>query len=455
MLVFQEGLPRSGKSYDTVLNHIVRALKSGRKVYARLNGMENDKCRDALAKWIGKPRAYIDSHLFHVDTADVATLFRAIQDDGLKWRIDDRFRNALCVIDEIHEFFVGGTREPMLPENEQFFALHGHYGIDIVVMSQHYKRTHTAVRYRVERKNVYQKLSALGKKGEKLYQQTYYQAVAPDKYEKVGAQTHSYDEKVFDLYHGIVPAVGENGEQVSQEVYSAGRMTVWRSMALRAAIILPLGLFAVIYLLRFFTGGVQLVKTPEIAATKPMPMVQGEVIGPDSATASKGGAVVAKAPTPADIAKAEEVERLRKLAELSPEQRYVWELGDKGRVRLAAMIGEGDMARGVVEWVNSSQVIVERLTLAQLRALGIGVSVHGYGVRLVAKDQAIVVTAWPYDAPKRDVRPELYDTSGGLPNGVSVSEHPSADAASNGSSVAISYSGQLPVGAGTMGGGAP
>ena len=48
MLVFNEGVPRSGKSYDAVLSHILPALKSGRVVYARVNGLNPDKIADYL-----------------------------------------------------------------------------------------------------------------------------------------------------------------------------------------------------------------------------------------------------------------------------------------------------------------------------------------------------------------------------------------------------------------------
>ncbi|RWA38908.1 hypothetical protein C5H14_11335 [Xylella fastidiosa] len=41
MLVFNEGVPRSGKSYDAVKHHILPALREGRRVYARLNGLRD------------------------------------------------------------------------------------------------------------------------------------------------------------------------------------------------------------------------------------------------------------------------------------------------------------------------------------------------------------------------------------------------------------------------------
>ncbi|RNK90483.1 hypothetical protein C9400_18860, partial [Xanthomonas vasicola pv. vasculorum] len=34
MLVFNEGVPRAGKSYDAVKHHILPAIKKGRRVFA-------------------------------------------------------------------------------------------------------------------------------------------------------------------------------------------------------------------------------------------------------------------------------------------------------------------------------------------------------------------------------------------------------------------------------------
>src|SRR5690606_22619423 len=107
---------------------------------------------------------------------------------------------------------------------------------------QFYKRVHTAIRYRIERKNTFQKMSALGKKGESLYRETAWQTVAPDKYEKVGGVTKTYDKDIYPLYHGIV---GGTESDVQQDVYEGGRVTVWRKLLLPALVVVPLGLFSV------------------------------------------------------------------------------------------------------------------------------------------------------------------------------------------------------------------
>lgn len=429
MLVFSEGVPRSGKSYDAVKNHILPALKRGRRVFARLNGLNHER----IAAYLKMPLERVQQLLQHVPTNEVretfvARQFSRFEDGGSgdfaegQWVIDDKFKNALIVIDEVHEFYVGGTRETLPPEIEQFFALHGHYGMDVLVMTQFYKRVHTALRYRIERKNVFQKLSALGKKGEAMYRETAYQTVAPDKYEKVAASTKTYDADIFALYHGIV---GGDAGNVQQAVYEGGRVTIWKTLGWRAVIILPLGIGAVWYLLDFFSGGgTALVKTPAtVSAPRQLGPDQGEPIP---------GYVAPAAPRPAPVPAK---------PEMTPEQVFVWEMSDRQRIRLAATIGDENDARGLLEWLDSGGVVKDRLTFDQVRALGVEVTLHVYGARLRVGDEVVIATRWPLNVPLREERPVLYDTSGGrLP--VSASE-PLAAAAGGPAAASLGDSGAV------------
>lgn len=440
MLVFSEGVPRSGKSYDAVKNHILPALTAGRRVYARLNGLNHER----IAEYLKLPLERVQELLIHVPTDQVRSTFVAFQvypevvsdypvdsDASGQWVIDDKFKNALVVIDEVHEFYIGGTREPLPPAIEQFFALHGHYGMDVLTMTQFYKRVHTAIRYRIERKNTFQKLSALGSKGESLYRETAYQTVAPDKFEKVAASTKKYDAKIFPLYHGIV---GGTDSDVQQDVYSGGRVSVWKALGWRAAIIIPAGIFSIWFLIHFFTsGGASIVKSDKMRIGQPrsIGVDQGEPI-PGNAPAP----AAARAPAPgAPAAPAQPLPPPDPLANMTPEQRYVWELSKSARIRYIGSMGStSGFAAGVLEWLDSSEVTKDRLTLDQVRALGVDVTEQPYGVRLEAAGQVLVATAWPRNAPIRDVAPRLYDTSGGRP-GLSDSEAlaPSAVAASEAS----------------------
>lgn len=415
MLVFSEGVPRSGKSYDAVKNHILPAIKSGRHVYARLNGLNHER----IAAHLKLPLERVQELLHVVDTRDVVATFVATQDDATgKWSIDPKFKNALCVIDEVHEFYVGGTREPLAPESEQFFALHGHYGMDVLTMTQFYKRVHTAIRYRIERKNVFQKLSALGKKGENAYRETAWQTVAPDRYEKVGARTQTYDKAIFPLYHGIVDG-GESG--VEQAVYEGGRVTIWKTLGVPALIVIPLGIVAIWYLLDFFSGGgTALVKTttPASQPVKVAAQVQPVAGGVYQRPVGSSAVPVAAAPEPTP--------KEKHLAAMTPEQRYVWDMTEKGRIRFTGTAIIGDRVHGWVEWFDTASNVLDQLSIDQLREMGIEVVVAGYGVKLLAADEAIIATAWPVNRPVREREARLYDTSGGGRHASKASLSPAA-----------------------------
>lgn len=427
MLVFSEGVPRSGKSYDAVKHHILPALKKGRKVFARLNGLHHDR----IAVYLGIPADEVRRLLVHVPSDQVKETFVAQQDEAGEWSIADDLKNALIVIDEAHDFYVADRSVPMSKESEQFFALHGHYGCDVLLMTQFYKRVHVAIRARIERKNSFQKLSALGKHGESKYRVKYWQTVSPDKYEQVGGETKSYDASIYPLYHGI--AAGEGGG-VTQEVYGGGRTSVWRSMLLRAVFIVPLGILAVWFLLDFFTGGGFAAEKPSEAA----PVVVSQPSAVQTGQGMPGSAVALPAPTAAQLREA-------KLAEMTPEQRYIWGLGEKARIRLAAVWESSAGAGAIVEWVDGSSIVIERLRLTQIQDLGVKVSVHDYGVKLVANGEALVATSWPMNTPLRDERPRLYDTGGGQSR-VEQSEPRDAAAGVGQGTGLIAYDGPFPAG---------
>jgi zona occludens toxin len=115
------------------------------------------------------------------------------------WNRSALIMNALFVVDEAHEFYVA-SREAINPAIEQFFALCGQNGMDGVLMSQWYRRLHSSVRARIERKNVFQKLTAVGMTGKYLV--TRFHTTTPDRFEKVGSDTCTYDPAIFPLYKG-------------------------------------------------------------------------------------------------------------------------------------------------------------------------------------------------------------------------------------------------------------
>jgi len=390
MLVFNEGVPRSGKSYDAIKDHVLPALKRGRKVFARINGLDDPDRRSKIAAYLGMSAERLDELLIFVPTAQVKRLFIATKDHNLEdgeWKIDDKLKDALFVIDEVHEFYVA-SREPIHPAIEQFFALCGQNGMDGVLMSQWYRRLHSAVRARLERKNVFQKLTAVGL--QKRYTATRYHAVAPDRYEKVGTDTLSYDPEIFPLYKGYADGAGNT------EVYTAGGRTVWRKIGVLAVVVVPAVCAALWVFLHFFGGDSGLAKEAT-GKTRlgPAPATVGVQPGqPSPPPSAEKAAPVKPAASPNSLHPSYDTKGM------PPEVGYLFDMSAQARPRLAALAHvEGGKDWAVIEWREDQGHVLERLSLDQVRELGVVAEVHGYGVKLRYGPQVIVVTAWPVDMP--------------------------------------------------------
>lgn len=385
MLVFNEGVPRAGKSYDAVKNHILPNLKKRRRVFARLNGLDREK----IAAYLKMPVEEVNDLLVLVDTKDVKPMFSCYQDDTGKWCIPDQFKDALVVIDEVHEFYVN-ERQPLPDAIENFWALLGQNGGDAVIMTQWINRVHQAVRARIERKNVFQKLTAVGMKSR--YRVTYWHTTSPGKYEKVGGKTEKYDPAIYPLYHGYAPG-SEN-----TEVYEEGGTSVWAAMAVKGLLFLIVGGVGAYFFISFFFTTAGGGKETAQASPGPAPTLMfdqdGNYLGIEGTTSKSVEKVI---PDP--------------YAGLSPDQRFVAELADKGRARLAARAEFQGYTRGWVEWVDSAGNTVESIEVAALEQLGYVVTWAKYGVRLDGAGHVIIATPWPREIKVREPEQRLYNLS--------------------------------------------
>lgn len=377
MLIFNDGPPRAGKSYDAVKNHILPALKAGRVVFARLDGLDHD----AIAAYLKLRPERVRELLHHVEPDDVVPTFRCRR-EGSNYIIPDRLRDALVLIDEVHEFYPAGMK-PLEREQEQFFARHGQFGLDIVVASQTFDRLHSEIRARVERRVLFRKLSHfaglrfLGIGGKDQYAQRFQVTMGNGKFQVVGNERQNYDPAIFPLYAGYQPGT------TNTEVYEGGTKEA-AGMGLRfyapaAALAALVGLVIVV---RFFDkDDSPLVaraqaseKRAEVAQTRPP-----SVAPPVSMPANMGEAVPQKA-RPPGIA-------------------YVEGLAKQHRIRAAGKytIGGGEKSGGWVEFRSSQRQVVERLDVSQLEALGWIVGDAPYGYELKFDDLTLIATAWPAD----------------------------------------------------------
>ena len=369
MIVGKEGQPRSGKSYEAVKYDILEALKADRKVYARLNGLNHEAIAAHLSMEPDKVRALL---VTVADSDVLMTLVARTREDGsMEFPAIDK--GALVVVDECHEYFPTG-RAPLAKENEDFFAKHGHIAVDVVLMSQDFKEVHRSVVRRMQRKNVYVKLDALGK--DNSYSVRMYTATLAGKFELMGSEKREYDAAIYPLYHGIQPGVEGN------PVYKTGSKTLWqtaRKPAIFVGVAVLLGVFA---LFRFFGGGggVAPAQAKAEPPARPTPRAtNAQPMAPASAVPAPVAAVVKREPEkklPAGIS-------------------YVVELQGKARPRYAGSFGE----RQILEFRQPSGQVIERLYSEQFIALGWTIEAMPFGVIARWEDREIIFTSWPLDLP--------------------------------------------------------
>lgn len=367
MLILNEGPPRAGKSYDAVRTHILPALKAGRRVYARLNGLDHEK----IAEYLQLPTERVRELLTVVPQKDVVRLLTCFGDDPPRFQVEP---SSLVVVDEVHDFYVSG-RQALPAEQEAFFAKHGHIGLDVVIMTQSLGRLHSSIRQRIERKCVFTKLNAVGK-SDSYAVRFYSVGDQMGKFIKISAESHAYDPAIFPLYHGFQPGV-EN-----TQAYSAGAKNVWdvvRKPAIAMAIVTVLGIVSIG---AFFTGGgVVSDEAQTIGSKAEEPKVY--VAAPDvpAATAPVVPSIAARE------AQAEpEPEKVREAGIA-----HVLEMNKSARPRYGGSIG----AVHVLEWRTPQGQTVERLTSAEMQALGWSVERTGYGAKAQGDGVTIVFTAWP------------------------------------------------------------
>lgn len=350
MIIFHEGLPRSGKSYEAVVHHMIPALQAGREVFARIDGLNHEK----IAECAEIPVELCRELLHHIDEEQVATIYEHVRD------------NSLVMIDEIQDYWPNG-RKPLTREMSEFVTRHGHRGLDILVMGQDMRDVHAIWRRRVAQKSVYTKLDGLG--FENHYSVRVFKASTAEKFEEVSNERGKYDPKYFGTYASHVSTDTNTGN------YKDKRAVIWNNKGFRygAPLLLVMVVFAVFQLFSFF--GSDSVLIPEEA--KPLPSVRMDL--------DHGAVVVGSVVAPAPVSPPPPVRQ--------PDD-FVSTLVSSYRPRLAAFMAMKDQVTGLIEFYESDRV-VERLTFEAINELGWTVTRKAYGVDIERNGRTVNVTQWP------------------------------------------------------------
>ena len=389
MLIFHEGLPGSGKSYEAVVNRIIPALKEGRQVFAYIEGLNYEKFSEItgisldvlkgvtekidITNNLGaiKKAKYTQNEGKRVYSIEYKGLLHQLKSEEVPMVFQYVANDSLVILDELQDYFPVSTRR--LSEGiTKFVTQHRHRGIDVIVMGQDHRDCHNLWKRRIDQLVHFVKRDVIGRPNDYTWV-TYKQNQG--KMIKIRSGKGSYDEKYFGLYDSHVPGA-EN-----TETYKDDRVNIFKSAAFN--FYLPLFgavlIGAMYFLYGFFSGervGVRVDDKPKVEKVSSSPST-GTSVRANSQKESSQKRLVRKDYT---------------------YENYVVSLSNNYRPRLSGLVENEHKIMAYVEFLDDSYHVKEKLELKQLVSLGWDYVRVDYGIKLVRGDQELVVTAWPLDS---------------------------------------------------------
>lgn len=375
MIVFHEGLPGSGKSYEAAVYHILPALKEGRRVISNIEGISHEK----FAELSGLPLPVVKILLlcvYHAEEASYEGRF-AKQKQSI---LDEAGKDSLIVIDEIQNLFPSG-REKLSDEWTRFITEHRHDGLDIILMGQDRRDCHVLWRRRVQRVITFTKQTALGRDGH--YTWAAYEATRPEVFKKISSGSRKYESRYFGLY-----ASHTSGTE-NTDAYADDRVNIFKTPGFRYGLPAAVGVavYAVYSLVGFFnpdTGPVQRSAAGPVTSSVQYDRADGRIKREADAESVPERVVVAPEPVP-------DYEPIDIFDELA--HRY--------RVRLGAVIVSHDapdrIAANVEILALNSFHLLDVFNLAALADMGWSYDYRPSGLVLTKEDRRYLVRPWPID----------------------------------------------------------
>jgi zona occludens toxin len=352
VLFAHEGLPRSGKSYEAVVKHVLPAIKAGRSVVAAVDGLDAVR----VAQIVGVPLDEVNARLVVLSSEQVPEFWRLVPE------------NSLVVLDEVQNYWGGSAK--LHPELVKWIAEHGHHGVDVLLLGQDMRDVHPLWRRRIQRKTLFVKLSALG--AENRYTATVYESVGTDKYRQVSQEICTYDKRYFGVYKSHVASSVQTGN------YKDKRASFLRNGLFRFGlpVALVVGVWSAWSVTRFFDGGFASevdARSSKIAAgVRPGASVAPAVVAPVSQVAA-----ALKKPAP--------------VLDLVQEAMKAW------RARLDGYMRMGERQQGVFVWYAPGGMRMQSFTFAQLEQFGYSVAVRDGIAVISGRGERWAVDAWPLD----------------------------------------------------------
>lgn len=333
MIIFHEGLPGSGKSYEALVKHIIPSLEKGRKVYARLNGFNYEKVSELTGRTVDELKELYTE----VTEEQVHTVYEIVEND------------CLLVLDELQNFFPSG-RQKLSDEMTQFIAEHRHRGMDIVCMGQALADCHTTWKRRIERKITFLKLSMVGLDNKykwEMYQGSINGQKGDVVFKKIKSGTEKYDSKYFGSY------LSHQLTTDNTDVYSDDRVNIFKSKQFMLYLPIFIGViaFAIYFLSSFFSGETQIVKQ-ETKEPSNRPVAKAEN-RPSTPTTGEINPQQAKSPKPK--ISVDPYQRLRDMIQ-SNNAMITYEEIYKGKIADLRVVVEND-AKQVLDTFNREELL--------------------------------------------------------------------------------------------------
>ena len=209
------GRPGSGKSYEAVIRHILPALKDGRMVVTNIPlNVEwfcqfiGEHCRDLIVQIDGGFHNYGGKRYF----SDAEHFLRYQE-----WR-NEKNQGVYFIVDECHlpmprTAGAGDDRVSTQKELKEYLSMHRHYGHDILLLTQNFRKVDRDVVDMVQTCYFTTKLSFLGKDDE-------YVCKVADGVSRNIVTTHhrEYEQKYFGAYKSHTKSEGSVQEAETVDI---------------------------------------------------------------------------------------------------------------------------------------------------------------------------------------------------------------------------------------------
>ncbi|RBW67243.1 assembly protein [Vibrionales bacterium C3R12] len=202
------GRPRSGKSYESVVFHIIPAIKEGRKVITNI-----PVNIERLRKIFGDKADLIEVREFNFNEFGAKERpFSKPEHYMTDWRNEDN-QGPLFVIDEAHLVLPRTCSVDIL----EYYSMHGHHGVDIVLLSQNLRKVNKDIKDMIETTHLCIKNTHLGT--DKTYTKKLFLG-SETKGQPVDVEEREYDKNYFGFYQSHTASKSAVVEAQAKDVKS-------------------------------------------------------------------------------------------------------------------------------------------------------------------------------------------------------------------------------------------